>query len=186
MGELDGVCDKLIRALGAQQAIFMDLARCYHPDLGVRDCTRTLFIEIGSRLLGVDRIALQRARPLQWNLHSWLPIEQKESADSELRYIFRSSVPRTLLAVSSPAASSHLGLTDFVPAYPHDGRRDHALSLGTDGDALTVVWALDLKEGLTTAIRLDERGCVWTSGDGSEFRYDYSSHGSHSAPAPAP
>jgi hypothetical protein len=157
---------------GHAQLVMMDLGRCYLPELGVRTCRRALRIEAGVRMLGVDRITLRRPRQAQWNLHSWLPILPEHAGDAGFRFLFDGEHARSLTVALSQPADYRIGYSDFVPAYPHDGTRDHALVIETMAAEFTLAWSLDLTAAPVSSIALDTDRCEFLLPDHAAVAFD--------------
>lgn len=157
---------------GSAQLVTMDLGRCYQPELGVRFCRRALRIEAGVRILGIDRIALRRERRAQWNFHSWLAFLPEHADDAGFRFLLDGEHARSLTVALSQPADYRIGYSDFVPAYPHDGTRDHALVIETTASEFTLAWSLDLTASPVSSILLDGDRCEFLLQEQSGVTFD--------------
>ncbi len=126
-----------VRKLGKRVDISVDLTSAYLRHLGVQHYRRALCVESDLFVAGVDIIRCDARRSLEWNAHSWedfVPIPSKDPVLYSLGREIR-------LAVFAPqAASWSSALTEFVPAYANDGRRDFHLEGRVNSAAARFVW----------------------------------------------
>lgn len=127
-----------------------DLTNAYLPWLRVRKCKRNLFVSVDEMIVGVDDVELEDAdselrqtpRNIQLNFHSWLPIEREASR----RNVFRFGEAARLFVFEPDDFSFTTGLTEMVPAYPHDGRRDCFVRISTHAVNARFVWCIVFDE----------------------------------------
>jgi hypothetical protein len=118
-------------------AFSVDLSPAYLPHLGISRYTRSVFVAINSFVAGVDAIVCGSPGSIEWNAHSWDPftsVSRKTPPEFSLGDDVR------LLLLSPEDLQIETGLTEFVPAYPNDGRRDHFLRAWIRGAHLRLVW----------------------------------------------
>lgn len=124
-------------SVGTRVVLTADLARTYLPHLGVERYTRSVYIDPGRIVLGVDNIACSATHSLEWNMHSHLPFTRlggKEPLLFELG-------DRVRMVLLSPLdAKLETGLTEFVPAYPNDGTRDYRCAISVKSSAARFIW----------------------------------------------
>ena len=126
-----------IRVDGTTIALSVELSGTFLPHLGVEQCTRALYVDLHRCIIGVDTVRCARARSIELNMHSWgnfVPVAGERgrvySLPGGVRYI--------LLAPSG--ATDETGLTEFVPAYPNDGTRDHYLKSAVHAAETRFIW----------------------------------------------
>ncbi|MDW7680712.1 MAG: heparinase II/III family protein, partial [bacterium] len=111
------------------QSLKMDLTPCYLTFLGVQKLIRRFILIPPSMALIDDRIELNELRQAQWNLHTYATINN-EMHDDRLSFRFTERDQQARLIVLLPENQVWTsGLTEFVPAYPHSGQRDHYMRL---------------------------------------------------------
>ncbi|MEZ5276516.1 MAG: heparinase II/III family protein [Opitutaceae bacterium] len=120
--------------------IRMDLTPTYLRHLGVIRHIRTLHIDDRMTIVGRDEVKLRRARRIGWHFHSWCPVRIIRKRDkpeftlgSLARIVFRRSTGTVLS--NRPE--------DFVPAYPHDGRRGREITVRRYAAQTVFNWQLD-------------------------------------------
>jgi hypothetical protein len=124
-----------------------DLTASYLDFLGAQRLVRRLYVLRPSLFIIHDRIELDRERELQWNLHTYGEIREMSHA-SELQFQFIDGEQSLqLLCILPKMAQWRTGFSDFVPAYPHAGKRDRFLQLHHSGESgeFMIVINLDRK-----------------------------------------
>jgi hypothetical protein len=126
--------------------IEVDLTSTYLDFLGVKKLKRR-FINISPALILVhDYIQLAKKRQIEWNIHSYgnffelpdYPDLSFEIADNEQSIRLTCLTPREL--------EWETGLSEFVPAYPNPGTRDHFLKLYKKGETADFLFLLILDD----------------------------------------
>ncbi len=118
---------RLIQTSVEQTSLLMEaeLAPAYLDFLGVRSLNRRIFAPHADVFLVHDRIELEREREVQWNLHTYAD-PQLMTDQPALTLLLADGRERLRICPLSPAAISwRSGTSEFVPAYPHGGERDH-------------------------------------------------------------
>lgn len=131
--------------------ISADLAPCYLDFLGVEKCTRRfLFIRPGLIIIH-DRVQLDQIREIQWNVHSYGTFSPQETGGRQEFLISDEREFANLWCISPEECNWKAGVTEFVPAYPHSGERDHFLRLSKRAKSATFL----------VIIRLDKEKIEW-------------------------
>jgi hypothetical protein len=140
---------------GQSAVLFADLTKAYLPHLGVKRCTRTVFVDPARAVVGADTVACGEVRSIEWNMHSWFPFD-KVSTQWPIAFDLGR---RTRLVILSPGeAIWETGLTEFIPAYPNDGKRDHRCVGRVRSREVRFVWCLLLDSALVPRLQSDESG----------------------------
>jgi hypothetical protein len=120
---------------GKRVLLSADLAPSYLPHLEVEILRRILAVDLKRYILGVDIIRCGKAHRLEWNAHAWDTIHQSRE---DGMFLFPRS---TQLALLSPVeVQTSTGMSEFVPAYPHDGTRDCHLVFTVQARETRFVW----------------------------------------------
>jgi hypothetical protein len=135
------------RAEGRRLGLSADLTASYLPHLGVKLMRRTLLIEPDRFIAGADDIRLSQRRSIEWNLHSWGEFHH-EVRSGVLSFVVSAEDRRLLriYALFPQGAEWKTGESKFIPAYPHDGRRDRFLQLSTRQAEARMLWCLLLSD----------------------------------------
>ena len=116
-------------------------------------------------------VRLHEPRSIEWNLHSWGEF-LGESHDGIMQWMIPSPRGSSVrLTVFEPLPLKWLtGRSEFVPAYPNDGRRDYFLRLLTRGHSGRFVWVLLFSgEGQPVATRPDTASLRFQDGTCTMF-----------------
>jgi hypothetical protein len=133
-------CAAKFRTDGRHVLISADLTRAYLPYLGVDACRRTMCVNADLSILCLDTVECRVPTTVVWNLHSWYPFHELDAGASKaFRFGMKDDEWRISL-LEPKAANWTTGLTEMVPAYPHDGRRDYFLRATTVGRHVQFVW----------------------------------------------
>jgi hypothetical protein len=151
----------------------VELSHSYLPDLGVRSLRRSILVEPGHTIVGVDLVDLDNDSSVEWNLHSWRDFNYLDTAP---RFSFRigggDSRPITVFCYSAHPATWQRGESGFVPAYPNDGLRDRFLRVVSIGREVAFFWCILLDgDPPTFAPDSGHRG-TWTFGNGTTLHFD--------------
>jgi hypothetical protein len=144
-----------VRTDGRTALLFADLAPSYLPHLGVETCTRSMLVDLGSAIVGVDTVVCSSLRAIEWNLHTRQEIE---------------ALPLHILLPEH--CSWKTELTKFVPAYPNDGTRDTALRLAVHGRSVQWVWVIGMMQGCRPELARNEEGLVISGLPGGKINFD--------------
>jgi hypothetical protein len=137
------VCpDAEFNVRGGCVSIRAEIAPAYLPHLQVEECCRALWADPGRCIVGADRVRCAEPHSIEWNLHT-----------SEIRWTGKSggmiaadlACPGDfcrLILLDPPDAEIETGLTEMVPAYPHDGTRIAHLRLSVKRREAGFVWCL--------------------------------------------
>jgi hypothetical protein len=155
------------RTDGKRVLLSAQLARVYLPHLEVEHLSRTLAIDPDHYILGVDHIRCRTPHLLQWNAHAWGPIHQSRE---DGMFLFPGN---TQLAFLSPGeVQVATGLSEFVPAYPHDGTRDTRLVVSVHAQETRFVWCFLMTEEPAPQIAEQGPHLVIRFSDGRTVLYD--------------
>jgi hypothetical protein len=133
-------------AAGKCVAIRSAMAQSYLPHLNVRECLRSLWVDTGRFIIGLDTVNCGGSHTIEWNLHATsITISGRPSggtgpvttADLGSEHDFC-----RLVILDPPHAAVETGVTDMVPAYPHDGARTSYLKLSVKGKKARFVWCI--------------------------------------------
>jgi hypothetical protein len=129
-----------IRTDGERVLIAADLTHAYLPRLGVLSCRRSMLVHADLSILCVDTVECSTSRQVEWNLHSWFPFHQ-DASRSRAQYAFGDRGKEWEVGFLSPdSVKATTGLTEMIPAYPHDGKRTFQLRVSTAGAHVQLVW----------------------------------------------
>jgi hypothetical protein len=124
----------------------VDCAPSYLPHLGVRKCHRALWVDPNTTIAGVDTVDCDHATDIAWNLHSWGTFVADDAGRTD-RWEIRTGKESLSLYLLHPAmGATATGRTEMVPAYPHDGTRDHFLRWQMHGTRVRFVWCITSHE----------------------------------------
>lgn len=126
-----------VRAEGSWVSMTVGLAQSYLPHLGVETLSRSLLADLDRYVIGVDMVRCRRGRSIEWNTHSWHEFTPAGGM-TPLVFMLGDGVRLTILRPSG--LQWQTGLTEFVPAYPHDGTRDYYLQAARHGEKVQFVW----------------------------------------------
>jgi hypothetical protein len=159
-----------IGADGQSATLFADLTKAYLPHLGVKRCTRTVFVDPARAIIGADTVVCSEVRSIEWNMHSWFPFNQ---VSGEWPIVFDLGRRARLVVLSPGAADWETGLTEFIPAYPNDGKRDHRCAGRVRSGEARFVWCLLMDSALVPKLQTDESGAFRVEfGDGLTIQSD--------------
>jgi hypothetical protein len=129
------------RTDGSRVLIAAEFALAYLPYLRAKTCRRSMFVNQDLSIFGVDVVECTVEHPVAWNLHSWYAFEREDGSDSA-SFITGEGPNRRRIVLLHPRANVtwETGLTEMIPAYPHDGRRDYYLRASTTGQRTRFVW----------------------------------------------
>ncbi len=146
-----------IKSFDDSYSLRADITRSYLPHLGVKKCVRSMFVDLKKYLVGVDEIVLESKRNIEWNIHSWGEIVCKDnrsvlftppSADHRSKFDYR------LFMLSPKNIEWQTGITEMIPAYPHDGKRDYYLRVSKNANEVMFVWCLVLQSQSEPAMEI--------------------------------
>ena len=139
-----------ITAEEGRAMISASLAPSYLPHLGVLECTRHISVEPGRRIAGADAVRLRAQRLIQWNIHAPLIRVTGHSPGGVIAELGNVCDRCRMIMFDADAMVVETGNTEFVPAYPHDGRSIAFLRVTCRGDTARFIWCilLDEREGL--------------------------------------
>jgi Heparinase II/III-like protein len=132
-----------VRTDGERVLVRAEFGSAYLRDLGVVSCRRVLCADASSYIAGVDHITLDRERNIEWNLHTWGSFTGVGTSTVE---IHAGGKIATLYLPDAHQVVQRTGLTEMVPAYPHDGRRDSYLRLTRNATRAEFIWCLMLRK----------------------------------------
>jgi len=154
-----------VRSVGSGYIVNADLTPAYLPHLGVERCSRSMYVDLPSLIIGVDLVQLAAERTAEWNLHTWGSFEHKGSVNGMEEILLRSGKESARLIFYSPdGVSVEIGDTKFVPAYPHDGRRDQHLVVSKKGKDVMFVWALVFGSARAPEVDLERKQITLETG----------------------
>jgi len=134
-----------------------ELAPAYLDFLGVRSFNRRIFCPDADVFLVQDRIELEREREVQWNLHTYA-VPQLRTDQPALTFLLTDGRERLRVCPLLPAGISwRSGSSEFVPAYPHGGERDHFIQFFQKAAVLEFRVLLILGDRPTDMERISER-----------------------------
>jgi hypothetical protein len=164
--------DRLVRQAerrtdGKSVLLSAELTQAYLPHLEVDSLSRSLTIDSDRAILGVDSIRCRAPHTLEWNTHAWGPIHQSREDGMFL-------LPGgTQLAMLAPAGVRvTIGLSEFVPAYPHDGTRDSRLVIAIHAKETRFVWCYLMTDEPAPRMAAEGAHFVILFGDGRTFTFD--------------
>ena len=153
-------------------AATVELASSYLPDLGVLSLRRSIAVIPGRYIIGIDRISLTNESSMEWNLHSWGDFIPIKSMPLTFQVKLENSDTLRVICHSLNQSRCQTGLTDFVPAYPNDGRRDRFLRVSSTGKDNAFSWCVALGDD-TPMFTADTEGFgLWSFNDGSRLSFD--------------
>jgi hypothetical protein len=123
------------RTDGRRVLLSAQLAQTYLSHLEVESHSRTLAIDLDRYILGVDSIRCRTPHLLQWNAHAWGPIHRSME---DGMFLFPGNTQLAFLAPEEVQVVT--GMSEFVPAYPHDGTRDTRLVISLHAQEARFVW----------------------------------------------
>ncbi len=137
-----------------------DLTRSYLPHLGVTRCHRALWIVPGRCIIGVDSVRCRRPGILQWSIHSCAVPERLKGAPGLQFKLGGEGTAHggPLLIFLEPGdAVAETGLSEMVPAYPHDGTQIGFLRLSVKGAHARFIWSI-VSDPSLGSIQISEGG----------------------------
>lgn len=155
-------------------SVSVDMSHSYLPHLGVSRCFRALAIDpVRERIVGIDDVECGGSATIEWNLHSRAPFES--GVCGTLRCFQANGGSRTLTGfLLEPGGGDVItAIQDFIPAYPNDGARDHALRWSTSGAHTRRVWMLTLERNpVPPAVRCFDGVVDIQFTDGTRWYFD--------------
>jgi Heparinase II/III-like protein len=161
-----------VRVDGAFVMVTADVAASYLPHLGVRVVRRSMLIDPGRRIIGIDVVDLSSDHVIEWNIHSWGDFT---FLGGKTDLVFKIGTPARLrLHCTVPDDTSReTGLAEFVPAYPNDGVRDRFLRLSHRGRTARFAWCIVSETDGVAEIRAGDKGeAFWRFTDGTLISFD--------------
>jgi hypothetical protein len=126
-----------VRTDGKRISVTMDLAKSYLPHLGVEALSRSILADLDRYIIGVDTVRCRGGHSIEWNTHAW----GEFIPTGEVRPLVFTLDDGVRLAIFRPTDLQwQTGLTEFIPAYPHDGKRDYYLRAVHHGRDAQFVW----------------------------------------------
>lgn len=141
---------RLIQTSLEETSLLMEaeLAPAYLDFLGLRSFNRRIFCPDADVMLVHDRIVLEEEREMQWNLHTYA-VPQRMTDQPALTLLLKDGHERLRVCPLLPASVSwRSGYSEFVPAYPHGGERDHFIQFYQRATTLEFCVLLDLGQRL--------------------------------------
>ncbi len=130
---------------GGAVSLTVDLAHAYLPHLGVRRCFRAMYIDAAhERIVGIDLVRCHARSRIDWHLHSRAPFAMTTAAGVSMARAVGTSRAMTAYLLEPSTENIETAPSVCVPAYPHDGARDHALRWSVEASAVRFVWFLTL------------------------------------------
>ncbi len=126
-----------VRVDGTTIALSVELSGSFLPHLEVEQCTRALYVDLHRCIAGVDTVRCTRAHSIELNMHSWGNFVPAAGVRERV-YALPGGVRYILLAPSG--VTDETGFTEFVPAYPNDGTRDHYLKSAVHAAETRFIW----------------------------------------------
>jgi len=108
---------------GGRVSIKSEIAPAYLPHLQVEECRRALWTDPGRCIIGADRIRCTEPHSIEWNLHTGEIRGVSKSEGSVTADLAGPGNFCRLILLDPTDAAMETGLTEMVPAYPHDGTR---------------------------------------------------------------
>lgn len=127
---------------GRSLSLDVDAACSYLPFLRVKECRRALWVDPDSAIVGVDTIECENPTDIEWNLHSRGEFVPSDSGDIAAWRVRCADESLSLHLIRPVTGKTSAGWTPFVPAYPHDGTRDHFFRWTVHGTGARFIWAL--------------------------------------------
>ena len=120
------------------------LAPSFLPHLGVEQCDRSLWIDPGRLIAGVDTVRCSGIHSVEWNIHS--PSIVKANPDNgAMEFDLGANNTLCRLAILEPLSGNFkTGFAEMVPAYPNDGTRLQFLRVAIDAQMARFVWCVIL------------------------------------------
>ncbi len=125
------------------ERVHTDLTHIYPDHLGLIKFHRDFIYLKPDVFLIYDQIELDKERHIEWNIHSYSPIEMIKKNSLSFQLTNKKSVNITCLSPDAPGYQT--GLSEFVPAYPNPGKRDYFLKLDHTGNNVTFLVMITLK-----------------------------------------
>jgi len=162
-----------MRVEGEIVSATVDLSSAYLPDLGVQSLRRSILVHPGRYIAGVDLVNLENESSIEWNLHSWKNFSH-DGNSNELTFTVDAgaSEPMTVVCHASLPATWQTGESEFVPAYPNDGKRDSYLRICSSGKEAAFFWFIHISGELPTIIPTSVRRGTWAFGNGVALNFD--------------
>jgi hypothetical protein len=146
-------------------AVTVELSPAYAPHLGVTGYRRSILVSVDAFIAGVDILSCAGESRLEWNAHAWEKFEPIPMGSSPAYSIGGAA---RLVLLHPEHLECTTGMSEFVPAYPNDGRRDFFLKGSLRGSGARIVWCY---------LFGDLRAPQWIGGEGESFRLVFD-HGS--------
>lgn len=157
---------------GNRVALFADLTKSYLPRLQIRSCLRSCYIDLDNLVAGVDLVESYDERQVEWNLHSWGEFARIAGA-RELSFAFGQREAKHILVMFLPQHCQwNTGLTEMVPAYPHDGRRDNYLQISRRGKRVQFVWCILLNDACHPQLEVRSDKLTFTHVESGPIHFD--------------
>lgn len=158
---------------GNAAVVSVDLTSAYLPHLGVRLMHRTMWIDPDGWVTGIDEVSCAAPSSLEWNLHSAAPFTRfREGGPRGYRAVMGDHA-LTVFLLDPDGGVCTTGPTEFVPAYPHDGMRDHFLRWAFTGTGTRFIWCLTVHaEPHPPEMRRDGQALVLLFRNGQTLRYE--------------
>ena len=162
-----------IRTSGGNLTATVDLAPAYLSHLGVKSLRRSIFVDAGEYILGVDVVALARPAEIEWNLHSRRDFTQTGDG-GVLSFTMGAGAdsPTVLITSTSEKLTWTTGLSDFVPAYPNSGDRDQFLRVACRSDNAMILWCICLTDRLPEMQIQQRTRASWIFPGGAAAEFD--------------
>lgn len=149
---------------GRGYLIHADLTSAYLPHLGVQQCARSLYAELPSLIVGIDRVRLKAETNVEWNLHTWGSFEKKTAGKGRQEILLTADGEAARIVFFSPdQCAIEIRENEFVPAYPHDGKRDHHLLVSKVATDVTFIWTLVFGSARVPEVDLERNRIVLDS-----------------------
>jgi hypothetical protein len=153
------------RTHGKVVLLSADLTPAYLPHLEVDSILRSVAIDIDRYVVGIDSIRCRSPHRIEWNTHAWGPVHR--SIEDGV-FLLPGGIQLAMLAPAGFEVTT--GLSDFVPAYPHDGRRDTRLVIAVRERETRFIWCYLMNDEPAPAIAPD--GKTLRFDDGRTLLFD--------------
>ncbi len=154
-----------VQSAGHGCIVHADLTSAYLPHLGVQRCSRSLYVDLPSLIIGVDLVQLAEERTAEWNLHTWGRFEKRGVREGREEILLNSNGEETRIVFFSPSGCAvQTKETEFVPAYPHDGKKDMHLVVSKKGTNVMFVWALVIGSARVPEVDLEKKQITLETG----------------------
>ena len=150
--------DAEFRVKGGRLSIRAEIAPAYLPHLRVEECRRALWVDPGRCIIGADRVRCAEARSIEWNLHAGEITWSGKSGGMIAVDLAGAGDFCRLILLDPTDAEMVTGLTEMVPAYPHDGTRIAHVRVSVKKRETSFLWCLLFDRSLEAPLLTRETG----------------------------